>query len=149
MKNKKDFSSKLLQSDGLMSFFVVILGFLCGTILVALVGRNPLNMYKAILQSLTGYNIDRGLVLPQQSAQCARQRTHGHEEEHQHSHQPIAGRAEAVHNGTQHVFHQSAAIQTFKHTADHQQKGNDCNKRAAAGASQHQKGRKQPFIKGN
>ena len=61
MKNKKDFSSKLLQSDGLMSFFVVILGFLCGTILVALVGRNPLNMYKAILQSLTGYNIDRGV----------------------------------------------------------------------------------------
>lgn len=61
MKNKKDFSSKLLQSDGLMSFLVVILGFLCGTILVAIVGRNPLNMYKAILQSLTGYNIDRGV----------------------------------------------------------------------------------------
>ena len=40
MKNKKDFSSKLLQSDGLMSFLVVILGFLCGTILVAIVGRN-------------------------------------------------------------------------------------------------------------
>lgn len=51
----------LLRSDGAVSVLVVLLGFLCGTILVALVGRNPLNMYKAILQSLTGYNIDRGI----------------------------------------------------------------------------------------
>lgn len=51
----------LLHSDGAVSVLVVLLGFLCGTILVALVGRNPLNMYKAILQSLTGYNIDRGI----------------------------------------------------------------------------------------
>ena len=51
----------LLRSDGAISVLVVLLGFLCGTILVALVGRNPLNMYKAILQSLTGYNIDRGV----------------------------------------------------------------------------------------
>lgn len=51
----------LLRSDGAISVLVVLLGFLCGTILVALVGRNPLNMYKAILQSLTGYNIDRGI----------------------------------------------------------------------------------------
>lgn len=51
----------LLRSDGAVSVLVVLLGFLCGTILVALVGRNPLNMYKAILQSLTGYNIDRGV----------------------------------------------------------------------------------------
>lgn len=51
----------LLRSDGAVSVLVVLLGFLCGTILVALVGRNPLNMYKAILQSLTGYNLDRGV----------------------------------------------------------------------------------------
>lgn len=51
----------LLCSDGAISVLVVLLGFLCGTILVALVGRNPLNMYKAILQSLSGYNIDRGI----------------------------------------------------------------------------------------
>ena len=51
----------LLRSDGAVSVLVVLLGFLCGTILVALVGRNPLNMYKAILQSLSGYNIDRGI----------------------------------------------------------------------------------------
>lgn len=51
----------LLRSDGAISVLVVLLGFLCGTILVALVGRNPLNMYKAILQSLSGYNIDRGI----------------------------------------------------------------------------------------
>ena len=50
----------LLQSDGAVSVLVVLLGFLCGTILIALVGKNPLNMYKAILQSLTGYNIDNG-----------------------------------------------------------------------------------------
>lgn len=50
----------LLQSDGAVSVLVVLLGFLCGTILIALVGKNPLNMYKAIFQSLSGYNIDNG-----------------------------------------------------------------------------------------
>lgn len=60
-KNKEKLSSLLLKSDGAMSVLVVFLGFLCGTILIALVGRNPLNMYKAILQSLTGYNIDRNV----------------------------------------------------------------------------------------
>ena len=49
-----------LQSDGAVSVLVVLLGFLVGTILVALVGKNPLNMYKAILQALSGYNIDNG-----------------------------------------------------------------------------------------
>jgi simple sugar transport system permease protein len=53
-------TQKLLQSDGSVSVLVVLLGFLVGTILVALVGKNPLNMYKALLQSLSGYNIDNG-----------------------------------------------------------------------------------------
>ncbi|AEE16692.1 ABC transporter permease [Treponema brennaborense] len=54
-------SGLLLRSDGAVSVLVVLLGFLCGTVLIAAVGRNPLNMYKAILQSLTGYNIDRNI----------------------------------------------------------------------------------------
>ena len=49
-----------IQSEGAVSVLVVLLGFLVGTILVALVGTNPLNMYKAILQALSGYNIDNG-----------------------------------------------------------------------------------------
>ena len=60
LKKKESFASRLLSSDGAVSILVVIMGFLVGTVLVALVGRNPLNMYKAILQSLTGYNIDNG-----------------------------------------------------------------------------------------
>jgi len=51
---------KLIQSDGAVSVLVVVLGFLVGTILVALVGKNPLNMYKALFQALSGYNIDNG-----------------------------------------------------------------------------------------
>jgi len=51
---------RLIQSDGAVSVLVVFLGFLVGTILIALVGKNPLNMYKAILQALSGYNIDNG-----------------------------------------------------------------------------------------
>jgi simple sugar transport system permease protein len=40
---------------------VVLLGFLFGTALVLAVGRNPVNMYKSILQSLTGlYQNRRG-----------------------------------------------------------------------------------------
>lgn len=60
-KKQGKFTTLLLSSDGAISVLVVLLGFLCGTILIALVGRNPLNMYKAILQSLTGYNLDRGI----------------------------------------------------------------------------------------
>ena len=60
-KKQGKLTNLLLRSDGAVSVLVVLLGFLCGTILVVLVGRNPLNMYKAILQSLTGYNIDRGV----------------------------------------------------------------------------------------
>ncbi len=48
-----------MTSDGALSVLVVLLGFLCGTILIVIVGRNPAGMYKAILQVLTGYNLDR------------------------------------------------------------------------------------------
>ena len=51
---------RLSESDGATSVLVVLMGFLVGTILVALVGKNPLNMYKALFQALSGYNIDNG-----------------------------------------------------------------------------------------
>ncbi|MFA6775233.1 MAG: ABC transporter permease [Sphaerochaetaceae bacterium] len=57
---KVGLGKKLLESDGFVSLLVVLLGFLVGTILVALVGRKPANMYKAIWQALTGYNMDNG-----------------------------------------------------------------------------------------
>lgn len=64
MKLKKNDNSSLLESllcnNSFVSILVVVLGFLVGTILVALVGKNPANMYKAVLQALTGYNIDKG-----------------------------------------------------------------------------------------
>jgi len=40
---------------------VVILGFLVGTILVAVVGRDPGGMYSAITQVLTGWDLRRGV----------------------------------------------------------------------------------------
>lgn len=51
---------KMLHSDGYLSVFVVLLGFVVGTVLILVIGRNPSGMYKALLQVLTGYNIDRG-----------------------------------------------------------------------------------------
>lgn len=61
-KNKKKGSLRelLLKSDAAISVMVVLLGFLCGTLLILMVGRNPVGMYKAILQVITGYNVDRG-----------------------------------------------------------------------------------------
>jgi simple sugar transport system permease protein len=47
-------SGLLLASDGAISVAVVVLGFVCGTALVVCVGRSPANMYKSILQALTG-----------------------------------------------------------------------------------------------
>ncbi len=62
MRNTKQhsgFRQLILKSDGALSVLVVLLGFLCGTLLILLVGRNPAGMYKALLQVLTGYNVDR------------------------------------------------------------------------------------------
>lgn len=49
----------LLASDAWMSVFVVLLGFLCGTLIVLAVGRNPLNMFAGLLQSMTGWDATR------------------------------------------------------------------------------------------
>lgn len=61
-KTKKDGTrlQQLLANDAFVSILVVLLGFLVGTILVALVGRKPSNMYKAIFQAFSGYNLDNG-----------------------------------------------------------------------------------------
>jgi simple sugar transport system permease protein len=48
------------RSNGMISVAVVLLGFLVGTILIILVGRNPGGMYQAILQVVTGFDLRRG-----------------------------------------------------------------------------------------
>lgn len=53
-KNNQSFIDWFLDSKGASSVAVVILGFIVGTILVALVGKNPANMFKAIFISLVG-----------------------------------------------------------------------------------------------
>ena len=53
-KEKKSFIDWFLSSKGASSVAVVILGFLVGTLLVILVGRNPANMFTAIKQSFIG-----------------------------------------------------------------------------------------------
>ncbi|PIE97602.1 MAG: ABC transporter permease [Treponema sp.] len=60
MKKNKNFLEKIVSSDAALSVIVVLAGFLCGTVLILLVGKNPAGMYKAILQVTTGYSIDRG-----------------------------------------------------------------------------------------
>lgn len=61
LEKKNGFIQLLLKSNGAISVIVVLFGFLVGTILVACVGKNPANMYKAFFQSLTGvYTNKRG-----------------------------------------------------------------------------------------
>jgi simple sugar transport system permease protein len=60
----KGLREKLLEaftgSDGLLSAAIVLLGFLAGTLLILLVGRNPGGMYSAILQVITGLDLRSG-----------------------------------------------------------------------------------------
>ncbi|HAE22596.1 MAG TPA: ABC transporter permease [Spirochaetaceae bacterium] len=44
-----------------MSILVVLLGFLAGTIIVLAVGRNPGNMFAALMQAMTGWDLTRGV----------------------------------------------------------------------------------------
>ncbi|MDR2070901.1 MAG: ABC transporter permease [Treponema sp.] len=48
------------RSNALLSAAVVLLGFLVATILILLVGRNPGNMYSAIFQVVSGWDLRRG-----------------------------------------------------------------------------------------
>jgi simple sugar transport system permease protein len=57
---KRSLREVLLESDGAISVLVVLLGFLCGTILILAVGRNPVGLYTAILQVLTGWSVRLG-----------------------------------------------------------------------------------------
>ncbi len=54
----------LAKDPRAVSVFVVLLGFLCGTVLIVLVGKNPAGMYSAMLQTLTGWDITRGVWNP-------------------------------------------------------------------------------------
>jgi simple sugar transport system permease protein len=51
---KKSFVDRLLDSDVMISILVVILGFLVGTILIAIVGKNPADMFSSIFDSMFG-----------------------------------------------------------------------------------------------
>ena len=50
----------ILANDNAVSVIVVLLGLLLGTLLIVLVGKSPAGMYSAMLQTLTGFDIDRG-----------------------------------------------------------------------------------------
>jgi ABC-type uncharacterized transport system permease subunit len=57
---RKRIIDRVASSDAAMSIIVVLLGFLVGTLLVAAVGRDPANMYRAIIQVVSGYDLTRG-----------------------------------------------------------------------------------------
>ncbi|MEI6876931.1 MAG: ABC transporter permease, partial [Spirochaetota bacterium] len=50
-----------IASNGALSTLIVILGFACGTAIILAVGRNPIGMYLALLQTLTGFNATTGV----------------------------------------------------------------------------------------
>lgn len=57
---RKSFVEFLFFTDAGISLLVVFAGFFCGTILILITGRNPLGMYKSLLQVLTGYSVRLG-----------------------------------------------------------------------------------------
>ncbi|HOX49017.1 MAG TPA: ABC transporter permease [Spirochaetia bacterium] len=59
-KARADLFDAFIGSNGAISVIVVVLGFLCGTLLILAVGKNPGNMYAALLQTLTGLDVTRG-----------------------------------------------------------------------------------------
>ncbi len=52
--NRHAFINFLLHSDSAVSVLVVLLGFFVGSLLVLIVGRNPVGMYESFLQVITG-----------------------------------------------------------------------------------------------
>jgi simple sugar transport system permease protein len=60
-KSREKILDVFTRSNGLVSVAVVLLGFLVGTILVLLVGRNPRGMYSAIVQVVSGWDLRRGV----------------------------------------------------------------------------------------
>ncbi len=63
-KNRKGGVGGILANPGVISVSVVILGFLFGTLLIVAVGKKPSGMYTALLQTLTGFDITRGIWNP-------------------------------------------------------------------------------------
>ena len=61
MSENKNIQERILdaftKSNLLVSLVVVFLGFLAGTVLILLVGRDPLNMYLSFLQVVSGWSI--------------------------------------------------------------------------------------------
>lgn len=55
-----DLLDRVLASSKATSVIVVVLGFLVGTLLIVVVGKNPAGMYTALLQTLTGFDLTRG-----------------------------------------------------------------------------------------
>jgi simple sugar transport system permease protein len=51
---------RFVASNAAMSVLVVLLGFLVGTALLLAVGRDPANMYRAIIQVMSGWDLVRG-----------------------------------------------------------------------------------------
>ena len=51
---------RFVASNAAMSVLVVLLGFLVGTVLLLAVGRDPANMYRAIIQVMSGWDLVRG-----------------------------------------------------------------------------------------
>lgn len=56
---KRDLLALFSNSNAAVSAFVVLLGFIGGTLLVVLVGKNPLDMFSAILQVVSGWDSSR------------------------------------------------------------------------------------------
>lgn len=56
----KGIVDRLASSSLAMSILVVLLGFAVGTILIVAVGRDPANMYRAIIQVVSGRDLLRG-----------------------------------------------------------------------------------------
>ncbi|MCH3916298.1 MAG: ABC transporter permease [Spirochaetia bacterium] len=53
-EEKRSFIDWMLDNEVMISLLVVLLGFLCGTILVLAVGKNPANMFSSIFDSMVG-----------------------------------------------------------------------------------------------
>jgi simple sugar transport system permease protein len=51
---------RLASSNAAMSILVVLLGFLVGTVLLLAVARDPANMYRAVIQVVSGWDLARG-----------------------------------------------------------------------------------------
>ncbi len=54
-KTEQVWIDRLLASEGATSVLVVVLGILSGTLIVALLGKNPSSLFKAIWQAFVGY----------------------------------------------------------------------------------------------